>query len=334
MNKIKISIIVPVYNADKHLDECIKSLIVQDYEDFEIILINDGSNDKSGDICDQYASSYKNVFVYHINNQGVSYARNYGIEQSTGEYLMFIDADDYVDKITLREMSKYFHYDLIISGQIKDFFNNGNLVDQKSENGLKNITIVNELKNSINLILEKIKIDSACCKLYRKSIIEENNIRFRTDLAIREDTIFNINYLKYCSNLIALPNKYYHFRININEEYICKRKPEINYCDIYYEEYYGLIKIYKLKSIDIINRYIFNFYFEYLLYNYRFNQQEKELRINTLKKLNSSKNFRKLIKCYKPQANFFKILLFLFEWNFYNILDMVLVIRLRKRDKK
>ena len=94
----KISVIVPVYNVEKYIGECIKSIINQDYENIEIILVDDGSNDKSGEICDEYTLKDKRVKVIHKENGGVSSARNRGIESSTGEYIAFVDGDDYVTK--------------------------------------------------------------------------------------------------------------------------------------------------------------------------------------------------------------------------------------------
>jgi len=93
----KTSVIVPVYNAEKYLDKCIQSILNQDYKNIEVILIDDGSLDNSGNICDEYAKVDSRVKVVHKKNGGVSSARNCGIDIATGEFIMFVDSDDYIE---------------------------------------------------------------------------------------------------------------------------------------------------------------------------------------------------------------------------------------------
>ena len=93
-----VSIIIPVYNAEKRLVKCIDSILTQSYIHFELLLINDGSKDSSGTICDAYAQKDNRVKVFHKENGGASSARNIGIERATGEYIVFVDSDDYVEK--------------------------------------------------------------------------------------------------------------------------------------------------------------------------------------------------------------------------------------------
>ena len=99
-----ISIIVPVYNAERVLHYCLDSILAQTYSDFELILIDDGSKDNSGKICDEYAAKDNRVTVRHIENQGVSHARNFGIELAVGEYILFIDSDDFVNNQYLEKL--------------------------------------------------------------------------------------------------------------------------------------------------------------------------------------------------------------------------------------
>lgn len=100
----KISVIVPVYNVSQYLRKCIDSILEQDYKNFEIILINDGSTDDSGKICDEYAGKYKNINVYHQKNGGISSARNLGVSKVTGKYIAFVDSDDFIMKDFLSSM--------------------------------------------------------------------------------------------------------------------------------------------------------------------------------------------------------------------------------------
>jgi glycosyltransferase involved in cell wall biosynthesis len=97
-NQPEISIIVPVYNVEKYLEKCLKSILHQIFSDFELILIDDGSTDSSGRICDEYLKRDSRIKVFHKENGGLSSARNYGIEKSTGKYIGFVDSDDYIAK--------------------------------------------------------------------------------------------------------------------------------------------------------------------------------------------------------------------------------------------
>ncbi|MCC9935333.1 glycosyltransferase family 2 protein, partial [Streptococcus agalactiae] len=94
----KVSIIIPVYNVQSFLNECIESVLAQTYSNLEIILVNDGSTDNSGDICDYYSEIDGRIFVFHKNNGGLSDARNYGISRATGDYIYLLDSDDYLYK--------------------------------------------------------------------------------------------------------------------------------------------------------------------------------------------------------------------------------------------
>ena len=96
MNTPKISVIVPVYNVEQYLPRCIESILAQTYNDFELLLINDGSSDNSGNICDEYAKNNSRVRVFHKENGGVSSARNMGLDNAQGEYVVFVDSDDFI----------------------------------------------------------------------------------------------------------------------------------------------------------------------------------------------------------------------------------------------
>lgn len=93
---MKYSVIIPVYNVEKYINRCVKSILSQRYNDLEIILIDNGSTDRSGSICDIYADDYANISVYHIENQGVASARNFGLSKARGEFIYFVDSDDYL----------------------------------------------------------------------------------------------------------------------------------------------------------------------------------------------------------------------------------------------
>ncbi len=99
-----VSVIIPVYNAEKYLRECLDSVLTQTFEGFELLLINDGSTDNSGSICEEYAKSDSRVVVFHKKNNGVSAARNTGIDKSNGKFIVFVDSDDYVENATYKQL--------------------------------------------------------------------------------------------------------------------------------------------------------------------------------------------------------------------------------------
>ncbi len=187
-----ISIIVPVYNAEPYLQKCIDSIINQSYMNLEIILINDGSTDKSGEFCNEYQKKDTRIKVIHKENSGVSEARNAGLDAATGEFISFIDADDYIEPDFFAELIKY-DADVVVSG-----------------------TDVNQGIYQISDIIDDYYSFSGfsgpCEKLYKKSIL--NGVRFRKDLNIGEDIIFNLSVLKNIKTVFYTPYKGYHITNN------------------------------------------------------------------------------------------------------------------------
>lgn len=172
---IKVSIIVPVYNVLEYLPECIESLLSQSYKNYEIILVNDGSNDGSGNLCDEYTQNYENIFVLHKENGGISSARNAGLDLATGDYIAFVDSDGFVSSDYLKvmvDLIEKYDCDLVCCD-----YNRGKVVDwsQKEE-----VIEVRENKE----ILKKMYINDGQItvvwnKLYSKSFFTDNNLRFK-----------------------------------------------------------------------------------------------------------------------------------------------------------
>lgn len=184
-----VSIIVPVYNVQKYIRRCLDSIINQTYKTLEIILIDDGSTDDSGKICDEYAKKDNRIIVKHNTNRGVSYARNYGIKLANGQYLSFIDPDDYVDldyiENLLRPMLED-DYDLVVCN-IKHVYTNKII-----NNALQVNMLTNNYYNDFYLldILRATPVN----KLFRSNIIKLFDLKFFENLSYSEDRIFNYNY--------------------------------------------------------------------------------------------------------------------------------------------
>lgn len=189
-----VSVIVPVYKTEKYLRKCVDSILAQTYSNLEILLIDDGSPDHCGEICDDYAERDKRVRVIHNDNHGVSYSRNCGIKASTGEYLLFIDSDDRINPIYVEEMVEHLQkYDFVISGFLIFWVEKRQYEKRKIWNPTEGMT--HSVSKDFRYLFTPIY--SVCGKLYRANIIKKENILFDETISGGEDGLFNFEYLKY-----------------------------------------------------------------------------------------------------------------------------------------
>ena len=248
-----VSIVVPIYNSEKYLKRCIDSILNQTYKNFELILVDDGSKDKSYDICCNFAETDKRIIVKQKNNGGVSSARNLGISNARGEIILFVDADDTVNGKYVEFLVKPLldsQYDVSICG----------FLDVFSKKTLKRININNiSIEGDIVKDFYKIfaLIFSTCNIAYKKQIIKNNNLLFDENMRQGEDIFFNINYFHFV-NKIFLVKEYlynYHHRKNNSLNQIS-----------YYDDYKNFII--RIKSLrDFLNEKNVN-YSEYILSDY------------------------------------------------------------------
>ena len=226
MNQEKplISVIVPVYNVEKYLRQCLDSVLSQTYKNIEVIMVDDGSPDGCGMICEEYASKYANFKVIHKENAGLGMARNTGLEHVTGEYVMFLDSDDYIDKNLIEILYKNIYEkkvdvcksgfrrvndDWLMSSEIKynDEFFPG--IRAKTEFLPRLIGSAPNKKDSFEM--------SVWASLYKVEHIKNHNIRFPSERdLISEDLVFNIEYMQYANGACAISDIGYNYRININ----------------------------------------------------------------------------------------------------------------------
>ncbi|MFE4350600.1 glycosyltransferase family 2 protein [Peribacillus butanolivorans] len=200
---MKISVIIPAYNVEEYIEKCLDSLVSQLFTDFEVILINDGSTDRTKDILEEYSNQHKFIRVYNITNKGVSNARNLGLLYSRGDYITFCDADDWFDVDVLEKVfetiSRY-QGDLVVYGR-RDILSDSRSFSYNDHNEVK----VLSYKKS-DYLKEVFSIGkhtfSVCNKVYRKEILSQNEILFDTDLKLSEDTLFNLKYLAFAESII------------------------------------------------------------------------------------------------------------------------------------
>lgn len=196
----KISIIVPVYNVEKYLRQCIESILSQTYKNYEIVLIDDGSQDGSSVICDEYSMKFQNIKVSHIKNSGLSNARNVGIDMSKGEYLMFLDSDDYWDcsdglENIVQSLNSNSDTDLLIF-RYKKYYEKTSAYELSSRDLNESYNYKKYSKNEIinYLLNENAFFASACNKVIRRKFIIENNLKFKVG-ATSED-------IEWCARLM------------------------------------------------------------------------------------------------------------------------------------
>lgn len=278
-----ISVIVPIYNSEKTMKRCIDSLIHQTYKRLEIILVNDGSTDKSKEICKLYCSKYNNIKVINQENSGVSNSRNIGINSSKGKYILFCDSDDFVEPdwcYILYESIKSEESGLSICGY--------NSYDEKMN--IEKINIYDEnlycsymyTKEFIKL-RKKSLLNSVWNKMFIADVIKLNNIKFK-DIPLGEDTIFVLNYISKIKKISIINKPLYNY-LNCNSESLSKRYNKNLY--YYYKSIFDSIKrlaeVNDLKTDEYYQEY-YSSYFKAML----------AVLDNTLNELNKDSFYKKI----------------------------------------
>lgn len=207
-NKKLVSIVVPVYNVEMYLPACLDSLIGQTYRTIEILLVDDGSTDESGKICDAYAAKDSRIRVCHKKNQGVSAARNTGIEMAEGEYLIFVDSDDCVHRqmvelyVNCMRKTGTLLCDITINKD--ELSSNHNREDECKQEEV--------LYEDFMQLFYRDYINSPVNKFYKSEIIKKNHIRFPENMSLGEDLLFNLDYFRHADRvcrIIHIPLYYY-----------------------------------------------------------------------------------------------------------------------------
>ncbi|MCL2356387.1 MAG: glycosyltransferase [Defluviitaleaceae bacterium] len=229
---MKVSVIVPVYKAEKYLAQCVNSLLAQTYPNIEIILVNDGSPDKSGEICEKYQQEHPSKIKYFFQeNKGASVARNIGIEAASGDRIMFADSDDWINPQMIEAMMKLSDSaDIVACGYVNEYssglkvtFDFDKLHKHKLEHNDKFELFKNRLvTTSIRGFGESADLGMPWGKIYRKDFI--GNIRFSSEIIISEDSLFNLYAFQEAKSVILCKGAFYHYRMH--ESQITKRYNE------------------------------------------------------------------------------------------------------------
>lgn len=309
MNK-KISVIIPIYNAQETIERCVNSILNQTYSNLEIILINDGSKDKTEEICNNLMKIDNRIKYFYKKNSGVSDTRNYGLNIAKGDYISFIDADDYIEKNMYEVMiNKSDDAEIIIC----DFFE---VKNNKKEN------VNNKMEEKIYYTLEglitNIKneeiyryVNVPWNKLIKSEIIKNEKIIFNSKISLGEDLLFNLQCMKVSKKIKIINKKLYNFTINnvglglkkrnINE-YMNNSIEFISELSMLLESDISIGNILLNEICSIINRLINEYDKKYafeLLENIKYEQKVYDLNYKVLTKKNYLVNFLLKHKNYK-----------------------------------
>lgn len=226
MSSIKVSVIIPVYNVERFIDKCLSSIVFQTLSEIEIILVDDGSKDGSAIKCDVWATKDSRIRVLHKKNEGQSIARNAGLDIASGEYVAFVDADDFIELDTYERMYArckendldvaYFTYNRVDE--------TGRVISKPNNNREEELFLTQQEMSSffLNLVGRSPQsyhlpsyTTSASMSLYKREIVETNHIRFVNVREIAsEDLIFSLNYLLHSNRAGCYPDVFYHYLVN------------------------------------------------------------------------------------------------------------------------
>lgn len=213
MNSPKISVIIPVYNVEKYLRRCIDSILAQTFTDFELLLIDDGSKDKSGEICDEYAKKDSRVRVFHKENGGVSSARNLGLDNASGEWVCFVDSDDMVKPEYFASFMMFPDCDLIVGGYREFGFS-----EKEYFISSKQIIKITNVLKEIEFNTDFVVMFFPWGKFFKNDIIKKNGITFNEKMRLAEDFVFIIDYSASIDKVFFVPFNNYLYRKEENEK--------------------------------------------------------------------------------------------------------------------
>ena len=241
-----VSVIVPVYKAEAYLHKCVDSLLAQTMTDFEVLLIDDGSPDHSGAICDEYAAKDSRIRVFHKENGGVSSARNLGLNNALGEYIMFVDSDDWVDFDMLFCMNKEIicsKADIVACDFVKESLNNRCVLKYAYDEEIKGDKL-------LKLYLDNHYI-SSCGKIINKSLFQNYNIEYNESIDYAEDSLIMIKLRYFSKKTRVIHQSLYHYN-RLNEDSACANFNEKHQSD--YINVVGLLNEF-FKQEGVIEKY-------------------------------------------------------------------------------
>lgn len=250
MSDVKISVIMPVYKVEKFIGKCIDSLLGQTFTEWELIAVDDGSPDSSGKICDEYAEKDSRITVIHKENGGAPSARNAAIPKARGEYLYFMDSDDWAEPNMFEEMYKLARENnaqLVVSGYyIETYFNDTEYYSQEQALPSRIFKNKDEFRDYAYKMFDKNLLYAPWNKLFLREYVVDNEIRFKN--TFWDDFPFNLDVIKDVERVVLTENKYYHFIRARKDSETAKYRPDMY--EKREEEHVWMITLYKYWGIN------------------------------------------------------------------------------------
>lgn len=325
-----VSIVVPVFNSEKVIGRCIESIMAQTYKEWELILIDDGSTDHSLEICEKYADEDQRIKVFHQENRGASATRNHGIELAEGEYLQFVDSDDYIAKEMVEKLVNNIDEtgaDLVICGCVE--LHPDHTYELLPE--IEKTVNVRDLKNEYPNIFEKFLLNSPCNKLYK---VNKVTTGFPEEISLGEDLIFNLKYVRGIEKISFLPEVFYYYEIHdqsLNRKY---REDSIAIAERLYLENMRFSKEYDMGCIA--EKHISSIFIRFLLYGfsdlYAVSDHSGEKRKELLKFWVNNANVERAVKYAEKSGLYQKVAQFLIAHK--NISGLVFLFNLKAKLRK
>lgn len=314
---IKVSLIIPVYNVEKYLQECLDSAFNQTLKEIEVIAVNDGSTDNSLAILNKYKSIHENMIIINQENKGLSEARNSGLRVAKGEYIYFLDSDDYIDKdLAYLCYTECKNNDLdLITFDASAFHENKNYITNNQFNYDRKDILQSQIKSGqefyIDLINKNAYKSPVWLFFYKKQFIERNNLKFYPGM-IHEDELYSVKAIILSQRTKYIPNKLFHRRVRENS--IMNSKKSIKNAQGYFivsEQLYSFYKNISLqkKCADMLINHIFLFYNKSLDTILELDYYDKEFITKIKKSIKNKKeikNFKIKIKLSLPQIFYLK----------------------------
>lgn len=320
-----ISVIVPIFKSEKYIHRCINSILTQTFTNYELILIDDGSPDNCGKICDDYSKKFNFIQVIHQQNLGVSAARNAGIEIAKGKWILFIDSDDFIDPEYFSSIFLKSKPNTLTIQGYKAILNNIHITTKSFKERVFEKKSIHELFKNPYFF----EYGHPFGKLYETQIILNNKLRFNEELSHSEDLIFLLNYIYRIDSIQIIEGAFYNYTINSSTSLSSQNIPLKN-AYLLFKEFTRLNRDIAIKNNFQQSNESLHFEATLLIMTilsiYKHNSLNYKERINSLKQLKIYRNILK--KHYNPHVIFLKIIRILFLNNIY-VLDIFCKLKFR-----
>jgi len=322
-----LSVIIPIFNSEKYLERCLNSILLQNFQNYELILIDDGSTDCSQQIIYKYLTKYPQIKYLYQTNSGVSNARNYALEIASGAYIYFMDSDDYIDdglfSNVISLIKKYKYPDMVMFGYKMISEKTGRVIIKKPSKAIK--LSKKQFINNFKLIENDADINSLWNKLYSIKLINDHHLRF-SNKQVGEDAIFNYQYFRLMNNVCLLNHVYYNYTFERSGSAMNMNNPKRIWQKLsVINSYEKMCKYFHIDcKVEVVSKKINTIYYEIRGITNRTNESRR-MRINEYKQLikkvrsaNILEN-KDLLKIRNIKI-FLKLFLIKTHWTYFRIL--------------